>query len=603
MGLLSTEVEVGLSGINIKHFKDLGYDLPLHIGKKGKLCVPRGTTIIAKVSDLTKNSKCRVEANCDCCDKLLSMTYSKYNLRNHDGKTYCRSCALKIFHSGKNNNSWEQNESKKDRVVERNYPEYIDFVRRVLLRDNYTCQCCGHKNTNLEVHHLDGYNWCIEKRVDETNGITLCKDCHSNFHVIYGKGDNTKEQFEKWFGESIELLKYEENLCPTKKIFCIEENKIYNGCRELSELWNCESSSIYAVCNHKPMHYTVKGKHLFWLDEYEKMTDEDVEKYLETSSQRGGRRKVICITTNDVYCSNVEASLITGINRSVIFSNCNKVCNYAGILPDGTKLVWMYYDEYLEKIKNNEELFVPYYSRQKKVVCITTGEIFDTLTKGTERYGIVNTTSITRACTGKNKYAGKLPDGTPLQWMYYDEYKKKIERGEECELLEFDTNTRRVICLTTGKIFNSLTMGANEYNIKCMSGITSVCKGKKKSCGKYNGVPLKWMYYDEYLRNIESSEMVDTDIKNNHHKKVVCITTGEIFNMVKNASNKYNLKSDASIINVCKEKKKSAGKLEDGTPLKWMYYEDFLKLPQEEQNEILSRNKESSSDGSFNMQN
>ena len=46
-------------------------------------------------------------------------------------------------------------------------------------------------------------------------------------------------------------------------------------------------------------------------------------------------------------------------------------------------------------------------------------------------------------------------------------------------------------------------------------------------------------------------------------------------------------------------KYKHCGKLPDGTPLEWMYYEDFLKLPQEEQNEILEKNKDSSNDGSF----
>lgn len=56
-----------------------------------------------------------------------------------------------------------------------------------------------------------------------------------------------------------------------------------------------------------------------------------------------------------------------------------------------------------------------------------------------------------------------------------------------------------------------------------------------------------------------------------------------------------------SISECCRGKFKYSGKLPDGTHLKWMYYEDFLKLPIEEQNEILSRNKdsESSNDGSF----
>ena len=33
------------------------------------------------------------------------------------------------------------------------------------------------------------------------------------------------------------------------------------------------------------------------------------------------------------------------------------------------------------------------------------------------------------------------------------------------------------------------------YNIK---NISSACRGVRKSAGKINGNPAKWMYYDEY---------------------------------------------------------------------------------------------------------
>ena len=82
---------------------------------------------------------------------------------------------------------------------------------------------------------------------------------------------------------------------------------------------------------------------------------------------------------------------------------------------------------------------------------------------------------------------------------------------------------------------------------------------------------------------------------------IICITTGVKFNKVVNGAVKYGLKNSTGISLVCKGKQNYAGKLSDGTPLKWMYYEDFLKLPQEEQNEILSRNKDSSNVESFNM--
>jgi 5-methylcytosine-specific restriction endonuclease McrA len=61
------------------------------------------------------------------------------------------------------------------------------FKRNVLYRDNYKCVCCGKKNP-LEVHHLYSYDKHKELVYEITNGVTLCKNCHANFHNLYGKG-------------------------------------------------------------------------------------------------------------------------------------------------------------------------------------------------------------------------------------------------------------------------------------------------------------------------------------------------------------------------------------------------------------------------------
>ena len=50
----------------------------------------------------------------------------------------------------------------------------------------------------LNAHHLDGWNWCKDKRFKTSNGITLCEDCHVEFHKEYGYGNNTKEQFQEF---------------------------------------------------------------------------------------------------------------------------------------------------------------------------------------------------------------------------------------------------------------------------------------------------------------------------------------------------------------------------------------------------------------------
>ena len=54
----------------------------------------------------------------------------------------------------------------------------------------------------------------------------------------------------------------------------------------------------------------------------------------------------------------------------------------------------------------------------KKVVCITTGKTFDSIKEAEKHYNVVN---ISKCCIGITKSAGKLPNGTRLQWKYLED--------------------------------------------------------------------------------------------------------------------------------------------------------------------------------------
>jgi hypothetical protein len=75
--------------------------------------------------------------------------------------------------------------------------EYVEFRKSIMLRDNYTCQLTGMRG-KLNVHHIEAISSSLEKALDPDNVITLHASIHKLFHDIYGRGHNTREQFNEF---------------------------------------------------------------------------------------------------------------------------------------------------------------------------------------------------------------------------------------------------------------------------------------------------------------------------------------------------------------------------------------------------------------------
>ena len=133
---------------------------------------------------------------CDYCGKEFEQIKSKTTRSNNH---FCSQECYHKWHIGENNSNWNYDLTDEDRIKERNMLEDKQWRKQVFERDNYTCQCCGdNKGGNLNAHHKDGYHWCEERRHDVTNGVTLCEDCHKEFHSIYGYRNNTEEQYKEF---------------------------------------------------------------------------------------------------------------------------------------------------------------------------------------------------------------------------------------------------------------------------------------------------------------------------------------------------------------------------------------------------------------------
>ena len=404
MGLLSTEVEVGLGIANFKHYEDLGYQIPKYCNKNGKYLVKYGSKILVKVCDLTPYSNVLVDVECDRCKKELKWSYGEYTSRNHNGKTYCKSCGCRIFNSGENCKLYNPNLTDDERLKGRKYPEYNNFIKSVLARDNYICYCCGKTYSDkMEVHHLFGYSGFPEYRTDQSQAITLCNNCHKAFHYWhrekYGyenRGNCTRTQFEEWLKADIEELNYYDGKIITARcVYDYEDKKIYNNAIECADSLNAAFVSIYNCCNHKIINkkhtttdgeivyyqsrtITVKGHHLFWLDEYEKMSDEELNEYINAKHGRYGKT--------------MNKNRKTNKNKATTKYQC------------------------------------------KGVICVTTGKKFDSLAEGAKEYNIKNSSNISEHCRNMRKFAFKLADGSPLKWMYYDDF-LKLPQKEQNEIL------------------------------------------------------------------------------------------------------------------------------------------------------------------------
>ncbi len=94
---------------------------------------------------------------------------------------------------GEKGNNWKggiEKESKRQRLT-LNFKLWRESVFK---RDDWKCQKCETRGGELHPHHILNFSSHTELRFIVENGITLCVECHKEFHHIFGRKNNTREQ-------------------------------------------------------------------------------------------------------------------------------------------------------------------------------------------------------------------------------------------------------------------------------------------------------------------------------------------------------------------------------------------------------------------------
>jgi len=352
--LLSKYVEIGIGSANYEYYKNLGYKIPMHYNeRKKKYQFIKGSKIKVKVEDLLV-SRVYVKVKCDNCGKVSNILYQGYlNCKHDDGKYYCLKCACSIFSSGEKSYRWNPNLTDEQRKANDsrigNINGYYEFIRKVQQRDSFKCVICGSKK-NIHVHHLNGFSWDKKNQINPENAVCLCEKCHDKFHEIYGKDNNTKEQFEEFSNYKNINLVYSSKLSSIKKVILLNNGKIYDTAKECAKDLKIDVRRIYDVCHHKA--YTVNDYHFMYLEEYlntprEELRDAHTYKGYNNHGKEI-KKSVVCINTGEKFgCISDAYKKYLGKDKNDgrIAKCCDGKVEYVGKMPNGDKIKWEWYSK------------------------------------------------------------------------------------------------------------------------------------------------------------------------------------------------------------------------------------------------------------------
>lgn len=220
---------------------------------------------------------------------------------------------------------------------------------------------------------------------------------------------------------------------------------------------------------------------------------------------------VICLETGKRFETQSQAEIELGISRG-------SICRALNTGKTAKGYHWIRESEYSEeKAAAARAESAPY-----RVVCLETGTRYKTYADAGRDLG-VEEGNIRQAVKSKSHYA------RGYHFVNSDEY-STLAKGEIENILKWDGRSRTVVCVETGKRYESIKAASAEYGdrqVNARSGIGCCCKNPYRTFdGKH------WCYPDDLESRIDNAEEYAVPRKT----AVQCLETGKMYESIADAS-------------------------------------------------------------------
>lgn len=137
----------------------------------------------------------------------------------------------------------------------------------------------------------------------------------------------------------------------SNEVICLNTKKSFRSIVDGANEYGLFASDVSKCCRRASTYGGIyNGEKMIWmyLNEYKKLSDEEIANY--KPKENGAYTKVVCLNTLQVFNRIMDAAEYYGIKTpNGITQCCTGKYKSSGTLPDGTKLRWMYYKDYIEK--------------------------------------------------------------------------------------------------------------------------------------------------------------------------------------------------------------------------------------------------------------